>query len=87
MELPDDVSELVRALEQRVEFQESAAKRAIREYKKSILGKTGSGGIRRLERQRDVEYAVSRYMRLCRQLDELRGRIMQDTDPLRTGPP
>lgn len=76
MELqPDEVNELLDALERRVEFQADAARRAIREYKESILHETVSGRVRHLERQRDVEYAVNRYRQLRRELDELRAQM------------
>jgi len=71
---PDNLTSLADALERRLEAQAEAAKQAIREYKKTILQETASGAVRRMETQREVEHAVSEYMRLRRRLDELRAQ-------------
>ncbi len=66
-----DTNELTRALERQVEIQAEAAKRAIREYKKSLLDASGAGGGQRIERQREVEEVVRNYLQLRKKLDEL----------------
>lgn len=68
----DHMSDLARALERQVEMQAEVAKRAIREYKKSILEEPGGTGNRRIERQREVEHVVGEYIQLRRRLDEVR---------------
>lgn len=72
---PDEAGEQEGALERQVEIHAEAAKRAIREYKKTILHETGSGGVRQTETRREVEQAVNQYMQLCRKLDELRTQM------------
>lgn len=74
---PDYISDLARALERQVELQAEAAKRAIREYKKSILEEPTGGGNRRIERQRKVEHVVEEYIQLRRRLDEVRAEMRQ----------
>jgi len=66
-----DTNELTRALERQVEIQAEAAKRAIREYKKSLLDASGGVGGQRIERQREVEEVVRNYLQLRKRLDEL----------------
>jgi len=66
-----DTNELTRALERQVEIQAEAAKRAIREYKKSLLDASGVVGGQRIERQREVEEVVRNYLQLRKRLDEL----------------
>ena len=70
-------SDLARALERQVEMQAEAAKRAIREYKKSILEEPAGCGNRRIERQRKVEHVVEEYIQLRRRLDEVRAEMRQ----------
>lgn len=72
---PDNVSDLADALERQIAVQAEAAKRAISEYKKTILHETASGGVRQAETQREVEHAVNQYMQLRRRLDELRAQM------------
>jgi hypothetical protein len=69
------VSDLAEALERQVEAQAETAKRAIGEYKKTILHETASGGLRQSETQREVERAVNQYMQSRRRLDELRAQM------------
>ena len=71
---PEDVTDLADSLEREIEAQGEAAKRAIREYKKTIRRESGVGGARQLETRREVEQAVSQYIQLQRELDELRAR-------------
>jgi hypothetical protein len=71
----DDASELAEALERQLELHAEAAKRAIREYKKTILREPGSARDRKIEGQREVERAVSRYMQLRKRLDEVRAEM------------
>lgn len=71
----DIVTDLANALERQVEVQGEAAKRAIREYKKTILHGAATGGVRQTETRRKVEQAVNQYMQLRRRLDELRVEI------------
>jgi len=68
----DDLTEL--ALEREVEVQAEAAKRAIGEYKKTILQRTIPAASQQIERQREVELTVARYIRLRKRLDELRAQ-------------
>jgi hypothetical protein len=63
--------DLTTELERQVELQAEAAKRAIREYKKSLLEATGPLDARRVERQREVENVVRHYLQLRKKLDEL----------------
>lgn len=70
----DDLTELAMALEREVEVQAEAAKRAIGEYKKTILQQTIPTGTQQIERQREVELAVAHYIRLRKRLDELRSQ-------------
>ena len=72
---PEDVTGLADALEREIEAQGEAAKRAIREYKKTIRREAGASGARQLETRREVEQAVSHYIQLCQRLDELRIQI------------
>jgi hypothetical protein len=72
---PELVSDLARALEHQVEVQAEAAKRAIREYKKSILEEPVGGGNRRIESQREVQQLVGKYIQLRRRLDEVLGEM------------
>ena len=72
---PDYISDLARALERQVELQAEAAKRAIREYKKSILEEPAGGGKRRIERQRKVEHVVEEYIQLRKRLAEVRAEM------------
>jgi len=81
----DNVSELADALERQIEVQAEAAKRAIREYKKTILHETSSGRLRQTETKRDVEHAVNLYMQLRRRLDELRAQMSARHLPTRAG--
>jgi hypothetical protein len=69
------VSDLTRTLEREVEMQEEAAKQAIREYKKTILDEPASGDAGRSAGQREVQDAVTRYMKLLKSLDELRAQM------------
>lgn len=71
---PDNASELAAALERQLELDAEAAKRAIREYKRTILHEPVSG-VRRIEGQCEVERAVWRYMQLRKRLDELRAEM------------
>lgn len=71
----EHVSDLARALERQVEMQAEAAKEAIREYKKSILEEPAGGGIRRIERQHQVEHIVGEYIQLRKRLDEVRAQM------------
>ena len=71
----EHVSDLAHALERQVEMQAEAAKRAIREYKQSILEESPGGGIRRIERQRHVEHVVGEYIQLRKRLDEVRAQM------------
>jgi len=64
-------NDLTGALERQVEIQAEAAKRAIREYKKSLLEAPGVGDAQRVERQREVEKVVRTYLQLRKRLDEL----------------
>lgn len=73
----DDTNVQAAALERELEVQAEAAKQAIGEYKKAILHRTG---VHRLERQRAVELAVAQYMRLRKQLDEIRTRKKASAD-------
>jgi hypothetical protein len=66
-----DAEEITGALERQVEMQAEAAKRAIREYKKSLLDASGAGGGQRTERQRELEEVVRNYVLLRKKLDEL----------------
>ena len=68
----DDAIDLTGALEQQVDAEEEAAKRAIREYKNTIRNDNASEGARQIESRLEVEKAVNRYMQLRRKLDELR---------------
>ncbi|HSB12611.1 MAG TPA: hypothetical protein VLM38_24185 [Blastocatellia bacterium] len=70
----DDPSEQALALERQVEAQAEAAKRAIGEYKKTILRRAIPAGVQQVERQREVELAVTQYIRLRKRLDELRAQ-------------
>ena len=81
---PEDVTELAYALERQVEAQGEEAKRAIREYKETILNGTASGSVRQIETRREVEHAVNHYMQLRRRLDELRVQ-MSASQPPRAG--
>ena len=72
---PDNANERAAALERQLELHAEAAKRAIRDYKKTILHEPVSGGVRRIEGQREVERAVCRYMQLRKKLDELRAEM------------
>lgn len=71
----DNVSDVAIALEQEVELKADAAKRAISEYKKWILGEPVGSETKRIEMQREVEYVVREYIRLRKRLDELRAQI------------
>ena len=71
----DNASELAEALERQIEVYAEAAKRAIGEYKKTILHEPAFSGVRRIEGQREVERAVSLYMQLRKRLDELRAEM------------
>ena len=79
----DDAIDLAGALERLVEAEEEAAKRAIREYKKTIRNDNASEGARQIESRREVEQAVNRYMQLRRKLDELRLEISASQMPPR----
>jgi hypothetical protein len=68
---PDNASETARALERQLEIDAEAAKRAIRDYKKTILHKADSRGVKKIEGQREVECAVNRYMQVRKKLEEL----------------
>lgn len=82
---PDDAIARERALEHQIERCAETAKRAIRAYNKLILRKNVSVGVRRkLERQRKVERAVSQYMQVRREIDELRAKISSDSTRQRT---
>lgn len=80
---PDNLSELADALERQVEVQAEAAKRAIREYKKTIIHETASGG--KADTQRGVEQAVNQYIQLRKSLDELRAQLSASHLPPRAG--
>ncbi|HKA21519.1 MAG TPA: hypothetical protein VKN18_24795 [Blastocatellia bacterium] len=67
-EQPND---LTRALERQVEMQAQAAKRAIREYNKSLLETTSASKAKRIERQRELEKVMRNYLQLRKRLDEL----------------
>ena len=67
----EQMNDLTRALERQVEMQAEAAKRAIHEYKKSLLKATGVSNAKRIERQREVETVMSNYLQLRKRLDEL----------------
>lgn len=67
----EQTNDLTRALERQVEMQAEAAKRAIREYNKSLLEATGAGDPKRIERQREVEIVMRNYLQLRKRLDEL----------------
>ena len=71
----EHVSDLSQALERQVEKQAEAAKQAIHEYKKLMLEEAAGGGIRRIERQRQVEHVVGEYIQLRKRLDEVRAQI------------
>ena len=79
----DDAIDLTGSLEQQVEAEEEAAKRAIREYKKTIRIDNASEGARQIEIRREVEQAVNHYMQLRRKLDELRLQISASQMPSR----
>jgi hypothetical protein len=67
----EQTNDLTRALERQVEMQAEAAKRAIREYNKSLLKATEASDAKRIERQREVERAMRNYLQLRKRLDEL----------------
>jgi hypothetical protein len=67
----EQANDLTSALERQVEMQAEAAKRAIREYKKSLLEAPVVGDAQRVERQREVEKVVRNYLQLRKRLDEL----------------
>ena len=67
----EQTKDLTRALERQVEVQAEAAKRAIREYNKSLLDATGASDPKRIERQREVEIVMRNYLQLRKRLDEL----------------
>jgi hypothetical protein len=68
---PDNTNDLARALKTQVDIQANLAKRAIREYKKSLLELTDPNDARRLKRQREVQDIVQNYLELRKRLDEL----------------
>jgi hypothetical protein len=74
---PEHMRDLARALERQVEIQAEAAKRAIREYKKTILEEPTAAGKRRIETQRKVEHVVEEYIQLRRRLDEVHAEMRQ----------
>ena len=80
----DHLRDLTIALERQVEMQAQAAKRAIREYKKSLSEGTRGSGTARSERQREVTSIVNTYMQLRKRLDEVRAQEMSRIDPLRS---
>ena len=80
----EDATDLADALEREIEAQGEAAKRAIREYKKTIRRESGAGDARQVETRREVEHAVSQYIQLCQRLDELRVQISASQLPPRT---
>ena len=67
----EQTNDLTRALERQVEMQAEAAKRAIREYNKSLLKATGASDAKRIERQREVERVMRNYLQSRKRLDEL----------------
>lgn len=67
----EQTNDLTRALERQVEMLAEAAKRAIREYNKSLLKATGASDAKRIERQREVERVMRNYLQLRKRLDEL----------------
>jgi len=67
----EQTNDLTRALERQVEMQAEAAKRAIREYNKSLLKATRASDAKRIERQREVERVMRNYLQLRKRLDEL----------------
>jgi len=66
-----DADEITEGLKRQVEIQAEAAKRAIREYKKSLLDANGARSGQRIERQREVEEVVRNYLLLRKKLEEL----------------
>jgi len=68
---PDNTNDLARALRIQVDSQAEIAKRAIREYKKSLLDMSNLDDAQRLARQREVHEVVQNYLRLRKRLDEL----------------
>jgi hypothetical protein len=68
---PDSTNDLARALKRQVEIQGDLAKRAIREYNKSLLELKDPNDARRLKRQREVQDIVQNYLQLRKKLDEL----------------
>ena len=68
---PDNTNDLARSLKRQVELQADLAKRAIREYNKSLLELNDPNDARRLKQQREVQDRVQRYLKLRKKLDEL----------------
>jgi len=68
---PDNANDLARALKRQVELQADLAKRAIREYNKSLLELKDPNDARRLKQQHEVQDIVQRYLQLRKKLDEL----------------
>ena len=79
----EDVTDLADALEREIEAQGEAAKRAIREYKKTIRAESAGCRARQLETRREVEHAVTQYIQLCQRLAELRVLISASQLPTR----